>query len=81
MRNVWTQAWSWVSGALLGAGALNARQPLVAWEAAWDEAEALQASGQLWNASKEEEGAEKPHLAVSAAERQPQSCAYSRSEN
>jgi sulfonate transport system ATP-binding protein len=40
---------------LVGAGALNARQPLVAWEASWDEAEALQASGKLWQRTKDEE--------------------------
>ena len=27
---------------------MNARQPLLAWEASWDEAEALIASGKLW---------------------------------
>jgi sulfonate transport system ATP-binding protein len=41
--------WSRLTQSLVGAGALNARQPLVAWEASWDEAEALQASGQLWH--------------------------------
>ncbi|KGG87425.1 sulfonate ABC transporter ATP-binding protein [Comamonas thiooxydans] len=40
---------------LVGAGALNARQPLVAWEASWDEAEALQASGKLWQRTKDAE--------------------------
>ena len=41
--------WSRMTQSLVSAGALNARQPLVAWEASWDEAEALMASGQLWN--------------------------------
>lgn len=48
MRNVWMETWAWVKRCLLSSAALNAHQPLVAWEAAWDEAEALQASGQLW---------------------------------
>ena len=47
--------WSRLTQSLVGAGALNARQPLVAWEASWDEAEALQASGKLWQRTKEEE--------------------------
>lgn len=41
--------WKRLTRSLWSAGALNARQPLVAWEAAWDEAEALQASGELWS--------------------------------
>lgn len=44
--------WSRLTQSLVGAGALNARQPLVAWEASWDEAEALQASGKLWQRTK-----------------------------
>jgi len=47
--------WSRLAQSLVGAGALNARQPLVAWEASWDEAEALQASGKLWQRTKDEE--------------------------
>ena len=47
--------WSRVTQSLVGAGALNARQPLVAWEASWDEAEALQASGKLWQRTKDAE--------------------------
>ena len=47
--------WSRLTQSLVGAGALNARQPLVAWEASWDEAEALQASGKLWQRTKDEE--------------------------
>ena len=47
--------WSRLTQSLVGAGALNARQPRVAWEASWDEAEALQASGKLWQRTKEEE--------------------------
>lgn len=47
--------WSRLAQSLVGAGALNARQPLVAWEASWDEAEALQASGKLWQRAKDEE--------------------------
>lgn len=41
--------WKRLTRSLWSACALNARQPLVAWEAAWDEAEALQASGDLWS--------------------------------
>ncbi|MBV8246849.1 MAG: sulfonate ABC transporter ATP-binding protein, partial [Comamonas sp.] len=33
--------WNRLTQSLVSAGALNARQPLVAWEASWDEAEAL----------------------------------------
>ena len=33
---------------LAGDDTEKARQPLVAWEASWDEAEALIASGKLW---------------------------------
>ncbi|MEN2432989.1 ATP-binding cassette domain-containing protein [Comamonas sp. F1-6] len=47
--------WSRLTQSLVGAGALNARQPLVAWEASWDEAEALQASGKLWQRTKDVE--------------------------
>lgn len=47
--------WSRLAQSLVGAGALNARQPLVAWGASWDEAEALQASGKLWQRTKDEE--------------------------
>ncbi|OAD83049.1 sulfonate ABC transporter ATP-binding protein [Comamonas thiooxydans] len=47
--------WSRLTQSLVGAGALNARQPLVAWEASWDEAEALQASGKLWQRTKDAE--------------------------
>ncbi|CUB01880.1 ATP-binding cassette domain-containing protein [Comamonas thiooxydans] len=47
--------WNRLTQSLVGAGALNARQPLVAWEASWDEAEALQASGKLWQRTKDEE--------------------------
>ncbi|WP_407713589.1 ATP-binding cassette domain-containing protein [Comamonas testosteroni] len=47
--------WSRLAQSLVGAGALNARQPLVAWEASWDEAEALQASGKLWQRTKDED--------------------------
>lgn len=47
--------WSRLAQSLVGAGALNARQPLVAWEASWDEAEALQASGKLWQRTEDEE--------------------------
>ena len=45
--------WSRMTQSLVSAGALNARQPLVAWEASWDEAEALMASGQLWNGASD----------------------------
>ena len=47
--------WNRLTQSLVSAGALNARQPLVAWEASWDEAEALQASGQLWRRAKDAE--------------------------
>ena len=47
--------WSRLTQSLVGAGALNSRQPLVAWEASWDEAEALQASGKLWQRTKDAE--------------------------
>ena len=47
--------WNRLTQSLVGAGALNARQPLVAWEASWDEAEALQASGKLWQRTKDAE--------------------------
>lgn len=50
--------WSRLTQSLVSAGALNARQPLVAWEASWDEAEALQASGKLWQRTEDAE--EKP---------------------
>lgn len=40
--------WSRLGQSFLSAGAMNARQPLLAWEASWDEAEALIASGKLW---------------------------------
>lgn len=40
--------WSRLGQSFLSAGARNARQPLLAWEASWDEAEALIASGKLW---------------------------------
>ena len=40
--------WNRLTQSLVSAGALNARQPLVAWEASWDEAEAL-ANGRLWS--------------------------------
>ncbi len=50
-----SRLWSRLAQSLVGAGALNARQPLVAWEASWDEAEALQASGKLWQRTKDEE--------------------------
>ena len=33
--------WNRLTQSLVSAGAFNARQPLVAWEASWDEAEAL----------------------------------------
>ena len=39
--------WNRLTQSLVSAGAFNARQPLVAWEASWDEAEALLASGKL----------------------------------
>lgn len=45
--------WNRLTQSLVSAGALNARQPLVAWEASWDEAEALQASGQLWHRAED----------------------------
>jgi sulfonate transport system ATP-binding protein len=45
---VMSSLWNRLTQSLVSAGALNARQPLVAWEASWDEAEALQASG-LWH--------------------------------
>ena len=41
--------WSRLGQFFISAGAMNARQPLLAWEAAWDEAEALIASGKLWS--------------------------------
>ena len=41
--------WSRLGQSFLSAGAMNARQPLLAWEASWDEAEALIASGKLWS--------------------------------
>lgn len=40
--------WSRLGQSFLSAGTRNARQPLLAWEASWDEAEALIASGKLW---------------------------------
>ncbi|MEX8194712.1 ATP-binding cassette domain-containing protein [Comamonas guangdongensis] len=45
--------WSRLTQSLVSAGAMNARQPLVAWEASWDEAEALLASGRLWREAKD----------------------------
>ena len=39
--------WNRLTQSLVSAGAFNARQPLVAWEASWDEAEALLANGKL----------------------------------
>jgi len=53
--------WNRLTQSLVSAGALNARQPLVAWEASWDEAEALLASGQLWNRVKDEAPEEAGH--------------------
>ena len=41
--------WSRLGQFFISAGAMNARQPLLAWEASWDEAEALIASGKLWS--------------------------------
>lgn len=41
--------WSRLGQSFLSAGVMNARQPLLAWEASWDEAEALIASGKLWS--------------------------------
>lgn len=65
--------WSRLAQSLVGAGALNARQPLVAWEASWDEAEALQASGKLWQRTKDEEedrqgGSKQPDVQQKAAQ-------------
>lgn len=65
--------WSRLTQSLVGAGALNARQPLVAWEASWDEAEALQASGKLWQRTKgaeeEQQGSSKqPDVQQKAAQ-------------
>lgn len=40
---------------LVGDDTEKTRQPLVAWEASWDEAEALMASGKLWNHTAEAE--------------------------
>ena len=45
--------WSRLDQSFLSAGAMNARQPLLAWEASWDEAEALIASGKLWPESQQ----------------------------
>ena len=39
--------WSRLTQSLVSSGALNARQPLEAWEASWDEAQVLELAGQL----------------------------------
>ena len=51
MSNFWNRLTQW----LVGDDAEKAHQPLVAWEASWDEAEALMASGKLWNQAIEAE--------------------------
>lgn len=45
MSNFWNRLTQWLAGE---DGDQYARKPLVAWEASWDEAEALMASGKLW---------------------------------
>ncbi|GEQ77762.1 aliphatic sulfonates import ATP-binding protein SsuB 1 [Comamonas testosteroni] len=64
--------WSRLTQSLVSAGALNARQPLVAWEASWDEAEALQASGQLWHKAKDAEDGKKDSSQQSDAQQKEQ---------
>lgn len=54
MSNLWNR----LTQSLVGSGTLNARQPLVAWEASWDESEALLASGKLWPGEKNAQEAE-----------------------
>lgn len=64
--------WSRLTQSLASAGALNARQPLVAWEASWDEAEALQASGLLWRKSKDAEPEGVDHVKLQGVHLQTQ---------
>lgn len=45
MNNFWSR-WG---QSFLSTSAKDARPPLLAWEASWDEAEALIASGKLWS--------------------------------
>ena len=45
--------WSRLTQSLVSSGALNARQPLEAWEASWDEAQVLELAGQLRNEQEE----------------------------
>ena len=45
MGNFWNRLTQWLGTA---GGDQQTRKPLVAWEASWDEAEALIASGKLW---------------------------------
>ena len=45
--------WSRLTQSLVSSGALNARQPLEAWEASWDEAQVLELAGQLRNEEEE----------------------------
>ena len=46
MSNFWNRLTQWLGAAQ---GDQQTRKPLVAWEASWDEAEALIASGKLWS--------------------------------
>ncbi len=46
MSNFWNRLTQWLG---LADGDQQTRKPLVAWEASWDEAEALIASGKLWS--------------------------------
>ncbi|MEG0676665.1 MAG: ATP-binding cassette domain-containing protein [Comamonas sp.] len=64
--------WSRLTQSLTSAGALNVRQPLVAWESSWDEAEALQASGLLWRKSKDAEPAEADRVKLQGVHLQTQ---------
>ena len=52
MEQVISNWWNRLTQWLVNAAALNESQPLVAWEASWDEAEALLASGKLWQESE-----------------------------
>ena len=45
--------WSRLTQSLVSSGALNARQPLEAWEASWDEAQVLELAGQLRSEQEE----------------------------
>ena len=56
MGNLWNR----LTQSLVSAGAMNARRPLVAWEASWEETEALLASdkqrGKTGEAEQEKAG-------------------------